>query len=37
MENITKDLIERCKKPVQQALDDSKLSINDINEVILVG
>lgn len=37
MENITKDLIERCKSPVKQALQDSKLSINDINEIILVG
>jgi molecular chaperone DnaK len=37
MENITKDLIERCKTPVKQALEDSKLSLNDINEIILVG
>jgi len=36
MEDITKDLIQRCKTPVQQALQDSKLSIDDINEIILV-
>lgn len=37
MENITKDLIERCKTPVKQALQDSKLNVSDINEIILVG
>ncbi|HCB51866.1 TPA: molecular chaperone DnaK, partial [Patescibacteria group bacterium] len=37
MENICKDLIERCKEPVKKALQDSKLSTNEINEVILVG
>ncbi len=36
-ENMTKDLIERCKIPVQQALKDSKLKTSEINEVILVG
>ena len=37
MENISKDLIERCKNPLKQALQDSKLSTSDINEIILVG
>lgn len=37
MENISKDLIQRCKTPVKQALEDSKLSTSDINEIILVG
>ncbi len=36
-ENMCKDLIDRCKEPVRQALKDSKLSTNEINEVILVG
>ncbi len=36
-EQMCKDLMDRCKKPVEQALKDSKLSKNDINEVILVG
>jgi molecular chaperone DnaK len=34
---MCKDLIDRCKEPVRQALKDSKLSTNEINEVILVG
>lgn len=36
-ERITKDLLDRCKTPVQQALKDAGLSTGDVNEVILVG
>lgn len=36
-ERITKDLLDRCKAPVQQALKDAGLSTGDVNEVILVG
>src|SRR3954452_10282600 len=36
-EQITSDLIERTRGPVEQALADAKLSANDIDEVILVG
>ncbi|MEV4244606.1 molecular chaperone DnaK [Streptosporangium canum] len=36
-EEITADLLERCKGPVEQAIADAKLSSNDIDEVILVG
>ena len=36
-ERITKDLLDRCKKPVEQALHDAGLSTGDVNEVILVG
>ena len=36
-ERITKDLLDRCKKPVEQALRDAGLSAGDVNEVILVG
>lgn len=36
-ENLCKDLIDRCKKPVEQALSDAKINKNEINEVILVG
>ncbi len=36
-EELSQDLLERCKKPVEQALSDAKLSKNDINEVVLVG
>ncbi|MFE2875936.1 molecular chaperone DnaK [Streptomyces roseus] len=36
-EQITADLVERCLGPVRQAMDDAKVSDNDIDEVILVG
>ena len=36
-ENITADLVERCLGPVRQAMEDAKVSENDIDEVILVG
>lgn len=36
-ERITRDLLERCKKPVTKALHDANISISDVNEVILVG
>lgn len=36
-EKMCGDLIERCKKPVLDAIKDSKLAVGDINEVILVG
>ena len=36
-DNITADLVERCLGPVRQAMEDAKVSENDIDEVILVG
>jgi molecular chaperone DnaK len=36
-DQLTADLVERCRGPVQQALADAKLSADDIDEVILVG
>jgi molecular chaperone DnaK len=36
-EELTRDLIERTRAPVQQALADAKLGPEDIDEVILVG
>ena len=36
-EELSHDLLERCKKPVEQALKDAGLSKNEINEVVLVG
>ena len=36
-ERITRDLLERCKGPVQRALNDAGLSTGEVNEVILVG
>ena len=37
LERITKDLLDRCRKPVEQALKDADLSSSQIDEVILVG
>ncbi len=36
-EQLTEHLVERCRKPVEQALRDAKLSPRDIDEVVLVG
>ncbi len=36
-EELIDPLIERCRKPVELAMRDSKLSYGDIDEVILVG
>ena len=37
LEGLVEDLVEKSLKPMQLALDDAKLSLNDINEVLLVG
>lgn len=34
---LTKELAERCRKPVEQALKDANLSASQIDEVVLVG
>ena len=36
-EQLTDDLIERCRGPVIKALEDAKLSPSQIDEVVLVG
>lgn len=36
-EDLCHDLLERCKKPVEQAIKDANLSKGDIDEVVLVG
>jgi molecular chaperone DnaK len=36
-ESLSKELLDRCKVPVQKALEDAKLSKSEIDEVILVG
>jgi len=36
-EQLTEDLVERCRGPVEAALADAKLTADDIDEVILVG
>ena len=36
-EELSFDLLERCKKPVEQAIQDAGISKSEINEVVLVG
>ena len=36
-ERITRHLLDRCRKPVEQALRDAGLNTGDVNEVLLVG
>ncbi|MDH2429920.1 molecular chaperone DnaK [Sphaerisporangium sp. TRM90804] len=36
-EEITRDLIERTMGPVKQAMEDARVSADDLDEVILVG
>ena len=37
LEELTEDLIEQCIKPVEIALEDARLSVADVDEVVLVG
>ena len=37
LESLVEDLVERTLAPLKLALEDAKLSINDINEILLVG
>ncbi|HTQ62898.1 MAG TPA: molecular chaperone DnaK [Candidatus Solibacter sp.] len=37
LEQLMGDLLERSMKPVRQALEDAKMSPNDIQEVVMVG
>jgi molecular chaperone DnaK len=37
LEQLTEDLVERCRVPFEQALSDAKLSAANIDEVVLVG
>lgn len=36
-EELTYHLVERCKKPVDQAMSDAKITAKDIDRVLLVG
>ncbi len=36
-EELVDHLIDRCRKPVEQALKDAKMSPRDIDEIVLVG
>ena len=35
--SLTRNLVERCLHPMRQALSDAHLSVNDIDQVLLVG
>ncbi len=37
LEHLTSDLIQRSIEPVRRALEDAKLSVKNIDEVVLVG
>ncbi len=37
LEQLTEDLVQRCRGPFEQALKDAKLTARDIDEVVLVG
>ena len=36
-QEITSDLVDRCRAPFKQAIDDANLTSNDIDHVIMVG
>jgi molecular chaperone DnaK len=36
-EELTADLMERVKRPFNQALDDAKVKANEVDEIIMVG
>ena len=37
LEQLTEDLVQRCREPFDQALKDANLAAGDLNEVVLVG
>ena len=37
LESLVEDLVERTKLPVKQAIEDAKIKVEEIKEVILVG
>ena len=37
LEKLVDPIVQRCKKPLEQALQDSKLTKNDVDKIILVG
>ena len=37
LESLVQPVIERCRKPMDQALSDAKLAAGDVDKVILVG
>jgi len=37
LEQLTEELVERCRGPFEQALKDAKIKASDLDEVVLVG
>jgi molecular chaperone DnaK len=37
LEQLTEDLVDRCREPFKKALADAKMSASDLDEVVLVG
>ncbi len=37
LDSLIKPIVDKCKQPMQQALKDAKLTVNDIDKIILVG
>jgi len=37
LEQLTEVLVERCRAPFEQALKDAKLTVKDLDEIVLVG
>ena len=37
VEELLRPIVERCKAPMMQALQDAKLSPNDVDKIILIG
>ena len=37
LEQLVEGIIKKCKGPIDQAIKDAKLSVNDIDKIILVG
>jgi len=37
LEQLTEDLVERCREPFEQALEDANLASGELDEVVLVG
>ena len=36
-EQLSQELLQKCKVPIEKALEDAKLSKSEIDQVILVG
>ena len=37
LEKLVDPIVQKCKKPIEQAFKDAKLTVKDINKIIMVG